>query len=432
MGDILNRGTRAEPRWYCRYVDIDGNRKQRKTCQTTKELAKVFLANVEARVRNGLIGVPDPELEAGGNMGELIDKWEKTLTNRSAADDRSRLKKHVRSHFASMSIKAAQDLAVVMDWIDQQRAKKTIKDPTIRHNLNLLSRFFSWAIERRHATINPVRQIPAGKRPRQSPKSDVPWLNDDVVVRKLMNAMREPFNMMFYLGNRSGLRPGEAAGLRLSDLAFLDEGVIRVRFSYDGPLKEDKNCEGKTKWAPAPDDANAALDCWIAHRQAQGAQPEDFLFPGYEGGPIKKEAIGDEWEHVAAAFVGMRPGKWAPRHGRGIKRKKKEEKQTKPALTYYQATRHSFVSRNLSSGVSLDEVSAAVGHSSPTVTRRYYDHFVRRTFSSSLRMGIGIKSSGRAAPVVPFRIPADRALDSPPRLVTESQGVLDRSTISGS
>jgi integrase len=57
-------------------------------------------------------------------------------------------------------------------------------------------------------------------------------------------------------------------------------------------------------------------------------------------------------------------------------------------LTWYQATRHSFVSRSLKSGASLDEVSAAVGHSSPMVTRAYYDHFVRKTFSPTLRQGI--------------------------------------------
>ena len=57
-------------------------------------------------------------------------------------------------------------------------------------------------------------------------------------------------------------------------------------------------------------------------------------------------------------------------------------------MTLYQATRHSFVSRNLAAGASLDEVSAAVGHSSPSVTRRYYDHFVRKSFSAGLRAGL--------------------------------------------
>ena len=31
---------------------------------------------------------------------------------------------------------------------------------------------------------------------------------------------------MFYLCNRSGLRTGEAASLRMSDMAFVDEGLI--------------------------------------------------------------------------------------------------------------------------------------------------------------------------------------------------------------
>ena len=58
------------------------------------------------------------------------------------------------------------------------------------------------------------------------------------------------------------------------------------------------------------------------------------------------------------------------------------------ALTWYQATRHSFVTRNLEAGVSLDEVSAAIGHSSPVVTKRYYDHHVRKTFSAGITAGL--------------------------------------------
>jgi integrase len=54
-----------------------------------------------------------------------------------------------------------------------------------------------------------------------------------------------------YLGNRSGLRTGEICGLRVADLGYLKERVIRVRYSYRGPLKEEKASVGKVKWAPA-------------------------------------------------------------------------------------------------------------------------------------------------------------------------------------
>jgi integrase len=55
------------------------------------------------------------------------------------------------------------------------------------------------------------------------------------------------------------------------------------------------------------------------------------------------------------------------------------------SLSWYEATRHSFVSRNLRDGVSLDEVSAAVGHSSPVVTGKHYARYVRKTYSEKLR-----------------------------------------------
>jgi site-specific recombinase XerC len=158
--------------------------------------------------------------------------------------------------------------------IDEQRAAGELGEASIRHNMNLLSRFFSWAIARGKASINPVRQIPMGSRPTQKVKSDTPWLDDDAIV----------LSCMFYLCNRSGLRTGEAAGLRMSDMAFVDEGL-----------------------------------------------------------------------------------------------------------------------RHLSRGASLDEVSAAVGHSSPIVTKRFYDLCVRRSFSPKLRAGLGLTSQQAGGRIVSMK-----------------------------
>src|SRR5262245_36288604 len=108
------------------------------------------------------------------------------LTNRNAPDDRSRGRRHVLPYFDRKRL-ADIDLGVVMEWIDEQRAAGELSDASIRHNMNLLSRFFSWAIARGKASINPVRQIPMGSRPTQSVKSDTPWLDDDAIVRKLIN-----------------------------------------------------------------------------------------------------------------------------------------------------------------------------------------------------------------------------------------------------
>jgi hypothetical protein len=52
-----------------------------------------------------------------------------------------------------------------------------------------------------------------GSRPTQSVKSDTPWLDDDAIVRKLINDLEEPISFMFYLCNRAGLRTGGTAVL---------------------------------------------------------------------------------------------------------------------------------------------------------------------------------------------------------------------------
>jgi integrase len=344
MGSVIRRGSRDKPRYFVKYKDIDGRWKMRLSKQSTKETASKYLAQIEARVANGKIGIEEPvEVPLAG---VLLEQWAETLTNRNAEDDRRRMKKHLLPKFKKRHL---QDITmtVLLDWIGEQRdrvspatKKRILADGSIRHNLNLLSRFFSWAVERGHVGVNPVRQIPQGKRPQQAQKRDVPWLQDDELVRKLMDALPEPIGLMFYLGNRSGLRTGEAAGLRMSDLAELSEGSICVRYSYGGPLKEDKNGIGKVKWVPAAEDAEAVLGPWLEARRAAGAGPEDLVFPcaSRNGSWYRKEFIEHCWETTAP---------------------KLEVK-----LTWYQATRHSFSSRCLKVGASLDEVSAALGHSS--------------------------------------------------------------------
>ncbi len=262
-----------------------------------------------------------------------------------------------------------------------------------RHNLALLSRFFSWAIVRGHATVNPVKMLPEGQRPQRELPRDVPWLKEDALVVAVMAAMPEPINLMFYLANRSGLRTGEVCGLRMADLEHIKKGTVRVRYSYDGPLKEDKHQTGKMKWVPAARDAAEHLAVWCKRRKLAGAKDEDLAFPAPPGlgyRPRKPGAWpGYRREYIGSCWSAARDKVNADALAEGA------QLPIAPALTWYQATRHSFVSRNLKAGASLDEVSAAVGHSSPVVTKANYDHFVRKQFSAVLTAPLGMaKAAG--------------------------------------
>jgi integrase len=305
-----------------------------------------------------------------------------------------------------------------MTWLDEQMdAEDRLSDGSIRHNLNLVSRVFAFGIGRNlvPGSVNPARQIPTGKRPSGRIKKDMPWINDDATVRALVHGLPEPINLMFYIGNQSGLRTGEVCGLRLSDLDHLDDDhAIRVRFSYAGPLKEDKHGEGKTKYAPAPADARDVLGPWLERRKAEGAGPEDLLFvtpksdrwPG--GAMYSKAVIEDAWNAATGRKLDEDGGKAKPK----AEGKTGPQAKDRPAplvkvdkrLTWYAGTRHSFVSRSLSRGASLDVVSSAVGHSSPEVTKKYYDHLVRKTFApeSPLTQGLGLGAKGKGK-VLPIR-----------------------------
>ena len=362
MGSVFNRGTKHAPNWYCKYKDSDGKWKMAPSHQRTKEQASRWLSVVEARIADGKVGIEQPKPRV--LVGEHIEKWAKSLTNRDAKRDQGRIRNHVLPAFATKTLEEIT-LPCVIAWIDAQRAAGGQKDQTLRHSLGLLSRFFAWCIESGLAEVNPVRNVPKGRRPKMSPKSDVAFLDDDDTVRRIIRELPAPLGLMFYLANRSGLRTGEVAGLRMGDLAWVGEGVIRVAHSYDGFLKEDRYGEGKVKWVPAPDDQDQVLGPHLRLRRISGAEPGDLVFPcpRRDGRCFRLEYICGSWERVRAAL------------GLG-------------SLTWYQATRHSCASRNLSLDASLDEVSSALGHASTETTRRHYDHFVRRRYSDRLRTGL--------------------------------------------
>ena len=413
MGTVYNRAKTADgkpdkrnPKWWCGYKDLDGEWKYVPSGMPSKEQAKLFLNKLEANVAAGRVGI-ERRTEAQ-LCGALLDQWSESLENRDAKGDRYRLEKHLRPMFGKTNIRDVTR-AAILDWVQAQKAGtaprterprkpvtpskaeaagrtkpgpkprlklarpkrepgKRLAESSIRHNLNLLSRFLGWCVEHDHILHNAVRDIRQGSRPKQAAKKVQPWLESDADVRKLMAELPEPIDLMFYVANRSGLRTGEVCGLRLSDLGTRDANgnpVIRVRHSYEGPLKEDKAGTGKVKWAVEPDDVADRLAVHLKRRKAEHAKPEDFVFQAPAGGHFSRMAIHRAWV-AACQTVGVE-------------------------LTWYQATRHSFASGNLTAGVLLDDVSGALGHSSPTVTRRYYDHLTPKTFSAGLRAGLSVE-----------------------------------------
>jgi len=384
MASTFNRGSRERPKWFARWRDQDGVWRSKLTHQPTRALAFKVALELQARAERQRLGL-EKEIVTSPLVGPLMERWSMGLTNRSSRDDMGRLRLHMKPRFAALRMEALT-LGELMRWLDEERTAARISPATLRHCLNLVSRFFGWAIERGYATSNPVRMIPPGRRPQAPGKRDVPWISDEAVIVRIMESLPDPFRLMFFIGNRCGARLGECCGVRLGDVATLVQGCIRLRYSYAGPLKEDRRGVGKTKWAPAPADAQEMVGPWVARRRAEGAGDEDFLFVRPGGGHYRKEAVEAAWNRVRASL--------------GL------------ACNWYQATRHSAASRWLSLGVPLDQVAAALGHSTPAVTAKHYAHFVRRSFSAGMLAPLERPPSSPAAAPAPELAPSPQILEA--------------------
>ena len=79
-------------------------------------------------------------------------------------------------------------------------------------------------------------------------------------------------------------------------------------------------------------------------------------------------------------------------------------------MTFYSSSRHSAASTWLSRGVPLDQVAAALGHSTPAITAKHYAHFVRKTFAS------GMLAPLERPPTSPVAAPTPELALSPPIL----------------
>jgi integrase len=386
MGWINTRGTRTNPRYVCYWhegLNPDGSKRVRMARAmgaTSKADAKKFLAMVESRVAKGEPGIIEAKVST--DMGELLETWAASLTNRTAQADRWIIARDLVPRWKGTDAEAV-DVPAVIRWLDELRAT-SMSGQTQLHRYNLLSRFFGWATERGYAKVNPCASVKRGKRPRVTRDVEaMPWLEDDGKVRDIIDRLElaaPGLGLMFYLGRFTGMREGEVAGLRMGDLDLLGNGVIRVGRSFAGPLKEDKNDTGKTKMVPAPDDWRDVIGLHLKRRKLQGAKAEDLVFTY---GPQSKRRKG-----VWASWAGFHPhtlqAAWSEvRKAMGLPK----------ALTWYHATRTTYVSKALMAGASLDEVSAAIGHSSPVVTKRFYDRFVRTSYTPTLRTGLaGISS----------------------------------------
>lgn len=377
MAYVINRGSRSRPNYHARLKSAAGAWFGVPTHARQKARAQEIADEMQQRVDRGLSPVAGEDVTP--LVGDLLRSWLESLTNRNAKDDRYRANKHLVPAFAQLRMSELASMKRVVAWLDELAARagaKKLSSASQRQLFNLLSRFFTWAIARGHTEINPCRMVVT--KPDGKPERPRAWSGDAELARTIFERAHYPFNLVHLITHESGARPGEACGLRLSDLAWLEAElpearVLRCRYSRLGPLKEADGITDSLKWLPTTDDLVAHLLAERARRAAEGAGPEQLLLANPDGSPISKMQLSREWQRLRA-----------PREEGG------EALELPDRLTWYGCGRHAAVNRWLAGGASLEDTSRGVNHSDVAVTKEFYVHLERKTFPSSMRRGLGV------------------------------------------
>lgn len=227
--------------------------------------------------------------------------------------------------------------------IDQGR-----KPAGINRRLAALRTFFNWAIEEKLATTNPAQALQGVKQDRRVPKAlsaqEVYRLQrtaagqrqlavaraGEVVTPSVIAALRDEalLNLLLY----TGLRVGEAAGLRLDDVVLNGKAAKVIVRSGKGM---------KYREVPLHKDARQAL---AAYLQARPADQGDHLFLGQRG-PLGSRSI-----QMQLAALGQVAGVAVTPH----------------------MLRHTFATRLLrEAGADLVTVASLMGHASIATTQIY-------------------------------------------------------------
>ena len=223
-----------------------------------------------------------------------------------------------------------------------------------------------------------------------------PWEPEEL-GRFLDHADRDDLGAAFHLLAATGLRRGEAVGLRWSDVD-LDKSRLHVRqqvvtltAKFSRPCDQCGGDHGRIAFGrpktASGEDRVVDLDpltvgVLLAHRLRQDAQraqlgdaynDHDLVFPRPDGVPLHPDRVSDRFTELAAEI--------------GLRRVRLHD------------LRHGQASLMLAAGVDIVVVSKRLGHSSVAITSDTYTH---------LLPGVGTEAAARAWSLVPRSIDASQ------------------------
>jgi site-specific recombinase XerD len=275
--------------------------------------------------------------------------------------------KYTKGHAETTCYNYNSDLNIWRRWLDEAKldwrncepldverfvshlSRKGVGAHAIARKISCLATFYKWAKRNHKVTEDPIYQIEKPKRPRRIPVwleteeqtalmkatrnyADIP---DNVFgrSREFSLAVRQRYELLFELIQKSGLRISEALGLKIQHIRVVDGVAKHVRVIGKG---------NKERHVPLPETFGRVLALSLI-----GRTQEDYVFAKKTGGK-------PPGAHAARAYLKKLIDK------AGIQKKVTPHK-----------LRHTYATRLLEKGVHLVDIQTLLGHESIATTQIY-------------------------------------------------------------
>ena len=365
--------------------------------------ARALRDELLARRGRGERVTPNPRLR----FGEAADRWLAgpvlDLRETTQAGYRNAVERHLRPRYVTRRLDAitADDLAVLV----RELRDEGLAEASIAAIVSTLGRVYRYAARRLSwAGQDPTALLLKSERPKVSQTPRRPIFEGEQIAQTIA-AAREPWRTLFVTAALTGARVSELCGLTWSNVQLDDLAEAEIDFSMQvdrrgnpRPTKTD----GSARTIPLPRELAVLL---AEHKLRSPTTRDDgFVFATRTGRPLSQRNVS------RALRVAQRNARMADglptfpilhEHG-GRGRPVPVLRGVLPSMHSY---RHTYASRALLAGESVDEVAFLLGHRDGNVTRAVYVREVadaRRRASRRSRVAAeyGSALEAAAAPIV--------------------------------
>jgi len=349
-GSWRKRGNRWEYRF--RVTDpVTGMNVYRSVSGDTKTECRESAARLRREVKASGTAIPSRASKAI-TLGEWSEKWrsEYLPASKRALNTVKQYDSLLRTHVEGTPLGDVRLAALTGLGIETHIEGRDLSASSKRSLHAALAAVLGDAVRDRRLGENPIHDAKRPKRPTTRRATQVRALSDREVLDIIKATGKHRWSALIVLALHTGLRRGELAGLKWSDVD-LDGGEIHVQrqATVDFDDVEPKTVHGD-RIVPLSATAKTAL---IHHgieetarlADIQGAR-HDLVFTNRWGQAVDLRAL-SLWYAKHAKACGL--------SGNGL-----------------HAHRHTFASRALAAGVPITDVSAWLGHADPSITLALY------------------------------------------------------------